>query len=111
MNEDGFRQFGLLRGNVNGDEFLDFVEKDLLPILMPFAGINPNSIVILDNCSVHHIPRVVSMITEVGALITKALAVSLKQPRTNQKYRSNIVILVEIGNVVNISNQELDSSL
>ena len=67
-----------VRGNVNGNEFLHFVEKDLLPILMPFTGINPNRIVILDNCSVHHIPGVVSMITEVGAPITKALAVSLR---------------------------------
>ena len=28
-----------------------------------------NSVVIMDNCSVHHVPGVVSMITQVGALV------------------------------------------
>ena len=36
---------------------------------MPFNGVNPNSVVILDNCSVHHVQGIVSMITEVGALV------------------------------------------
>ena len=36
---------------------------------MPFDGMNPSSIVILDNCSVHHVPGVVSMVTEIGALV------------------------------------------
>ena len=54
---------------MNGDEFLEFIERDLLPTLMPFNGQNPNSIVILDNCSVHHVSGVASMITQVGALV------------------------------------------
>ena len=40
-----------------------------MPTLTPFDGINPSSIVILDNCSVHHVPGVASMITEIGALV------------------------------------------
>ena len=56
-------------GSVNGDEFLNFIQRDLLPTLMPFDGQNPNSIVILDNCSVHHVSGVASMITQVGALV------------------------------------------
>ena len=36
---------------------------------MSFDGRNPNSIVILDNCSVHHVAGVASMITQVGALV------------------------------------------
>ena len=69
MNEDGIPAMRFVRGNVNGEEFLDSVERDLLPILMLFDGINPNSIERLDNCSVHHVPGVVSMIPEVGALL------------------------------------------
>lgn len=36
---------------------------------MPFDGQYPNSIVILDNCSIHHVLGVTSMITQVGALV------------------------------------------
>ena len=68
MNEDGISAMKCI-STVNSDEFLDFIERDLLPTLMPFDGINPNSIAILDNCSVHHVPGVVSMITEIGALV------------------------------------------
>ena len=69
MNEEGILAMKIVRGTVNGDDFLDFIQRDLLPTLMPFNGTNPNSIVVLDNCSVHHVSGVASMITEVGALV------------------------------------------
>ena len=47
----------------------DFLKSDLLPTLVSFDGINPNSIAILDDCSVHHVSGIVSMITQVGALV------------------------------------------
>ena len=40
----------MVHGTAGGDVFLDFVENHLLPCLMPFNGINPNCIVILDIC-------------------------------------------------------------
>lgn len=54
---------------MDGDKFLEFVWQNLLPLLMPFNGQNPNSIVILDNASIHHVDQVVELITSVGALI------------------------------------------
>ena len=36
---------------------------------MPYNGINPHSVVIMDNCSIHHVPEVVKSIKDVGALI------------------------------------------
>ena len=69
MNQEGILALRTVRGSVNGDDFLEFVQKDLLPALMPFNGHNPNSIVILDNCSIHHVSGVASMITQVGALV------------------------------------------
>ena len=36
---------------------------------MPFNGINPHSVVIMDNCLIHHVPEVVKTITDVGALV------------------------------------------
>ena len=36
---------------------------------MPFNGVNTHSVVVMDNCSVHHVERVVETINSVGALI------------------------------------------
>ena len=47
----------------------DFVQKYLLPQLMPFNGVSPHSIVILDNCSIHHVDEITSIIEEVGVLV------------------------------------------
>ena len=34
--------------------------------LLPFNGTNHHSVVIMDNCSIHHIDEVVAMIEDVG---------------------------------------------
>ena len=36
---------------------------------MLFNGLNEHSIVVLDNCSIHHVDGIVEMIQEVGALV------------------------------------------
>ena len=59
----------IVEGTVNGDVFYDFVQSTLLPHLQPFNGINPNSVVVLDNCSIHHVEEVVALIQSVGALV------------------------------------------
>ena len=56
-------------GTTNGEVFLEFTEKYLLPQLQPFNSINSNSVVVMDNCSIHHIPEVREMIQEVGAIL------------------------------------------
>jgi len=48
--------------------FLDFVENQLLPILNPFDGQSPHSLVIMDNASIHHVNSVIHAINAVGAL-------------------------------------------
>ena len=67
--EGGVDDVYLSQENVNGDIFEDFVRTTLLPILMPFNGTNSHSVVIMDNCSIHHLERVLEMITSVGALV------------------------------------------
>ena len=54
---------------VNGDSFYDFVQKYVLPHLMPFNGQNPHSVVVMDNCAIHHVEQITSMIQDVGALV------------------------------------------
>ena len=56
----------ITEGNVNGDGFLDYVRHSLLPTLMSFIGLNPKSIVIMDNASIHHIDEVIATFTAVG---------------------------------------------
>ena len=45
----------LTEDNVNGDIFEHFVGSCLLPILMPFNGVNTQSVIVMDNCSVHYL--------------------------------------------------------
>ena len=39
-----------------------FVQRTLLPTLLPFDGYNSNLVVIMDNCSIHHVPEVIELI-------------------------------------------------
>ena len=69
MSMAGVLDCHIIHGIVNGDNFYDFVEKFLLPHLLPFDGKNPHSVVVLDNYSIHHVDEIVDMIHEVGALV------------------------------------------
>lgn len=53
MTIQGILDLKLVRETVKGDDFVNFVENQLLPNLMNFDGHNSNSVVIPDNCSVH----------------------------------------------------------
>ena len=66
MSVDGLEDVYVTEGNVNGESFLDYVRRSLLPTLMPFNGVNPKSVVIMDNASIHHVQEVVSTM---GALV------------------------------------------
>ena len=54
------------RGTVNADKFEEFIEQSLVPVLQPFDGVNLNSVVILDNASIHHADRVITAIQQTG---------------------------------------------
>ena len=59
----------LIEGNVNGDIFLQFVQRCLLNIIQPFDGNNARSVVVLDNASIHRVDAVVELVTAAGALV------------------------------------------
>lgn len=69
MTVNGVLDLHVVHGSADGDVFLEFLEKYLLPCLMPFNGINSNSVVILDNCSIHHVEEVAELVKEVGAMM------------------------------------------
>lgn len=69
LSTEGIEDVYISEGSVNGEVFLDFVRRCLLPILMPFDGVSENSVVVLDNASIHHVDSVVETIQSVGALV------------------------------------------
>ena len=69
MSSTGLLDVKTITGTSDGDAFYDFVNTNLLPHIMPFNGTNPHLVVILDNCSIHHVPEVAKSIQDVGELL------------------------------------------
>lgn len=49
-----------------GFEKFNFISGSLIPQMHPFDGSSSKSIVIMDNCTIHHVPEVVSLFQSVG---------------------------------------------
>ena len=62
MSLEGIHDVFITQGTVNGEKFVQFITEYLLPILMPFNYINPRSVVIMDNASIHHVDDVTDLI-------------------------------------------------
>lgn len=58
MSRAGVEDVYITEENVDGDVFEDFVRTTLLPLLMPFNGVNSHSVVIMDNASIHHMEKI-----------------------------------------------------
>ena len=58
-----------VQGTTDGSTFYKFIQTHLLPHLMPFNGSNPHSVVVMDNCAIHHVDSIVSSINDVGAIV------------------------------------------
>lgn len=54
LSSSGILAVESIRGTVNGETFFDFLRGTLIPQMMPFNGSNPHSILVMDNCSIHH---------------------------------------------------------
>lgn len=67
LTTHGIQDVYTTTGSVNGEKFVHFFCQCVLPIIMPFNGHNPNSIVVLDNASIHHVERLHDIVTGVGA--------------------------------------------
>ena len=69
MSMNGMLDCKTVKHSVDGETFCQFMQTSLLPHLMNFNGSNPHSILVMDNCSIHHVAPVVEMVHEVGALV------------------------------------------
>ena len=55
------------KGSVNGDFFYDYLRGELFPKMHPFPG--PNSVAIMDNCSIHHVQEVKELAKQLGIVL------------------------------------------
>ena len=65
----GVQDVILAEGNVNREILADFIKDALVPIIQQFNCCNPNSIVVMDNASFHHVGEVADLILQTGALL------------------------------------------
>ena len=68
MSMEGMLDVYITDGSIDGGTFSEFIEKRLLPQLLPFNGTNARSVVVMDNPSIHHVEEVVTLIEDVGAI-------------------------------------------
>ena len=69
MSINGILDVKMVTETSNGDTFYEFVQTHLIPHLMPFNGVNPYSVVILDNCTIHHCVEVTASLKDIGVLV------------------------------------------
>jgi len=63
---EGILYVHVLSGTVNGERYAHFVRETFLPILNPYDGNNPLSVVIMDNVSIHNVDDVVDAIENIA---------------------------------------------
>ncbi|KAJ3497410.1 hypothetical protein NLJ89_g10351 [Agrocybe chaxingu] len=59
---EGYIALDIFEGSVNKEKFIAFLQEQLAPKLNPYPG--PRSVVILDNCAIHHDDEVRQIIVE-----------------------------------------------
>ena len=69
MSMDGILDVKIHKETTTGDVFYEFIHTHLIPHLCPFDGLNSKSVVILDNCSIHHCAEVESTLREIGVMV------------------------------------------
>ena len=69
LSSSGVVAVDIITETVSGKEFFDFLRGTLIPNMMTYNGTNPHSIIIMDNCSVHHIAEVRDLLHQVGILV------------------------------------------
>ena len=69
ISSQGLLDLQLCRGGVDSETFYNFITQRLFLHLFPFANNNPHSVVILDNCSIHHTNECIRVFHELGVLV------------------------------------------
>ena len=67
ISQDGLTCYELVTGTTNGDTFYDFIRGSVIQEMQPFPG--KKSVLIMDNCSIHHIAQVKDLLEASGILL------------------------------------------
>lgn len=69
IDSTGLVALELTTSTVGRETFYDFIRGTLIPQMMPFNGINPRSVAVMDNLSVHHVHEVQECFREAGIVL------------------------------------------
>jgi hypothetical protein len=69
LSHQGILDVSLTTMSVDGEMFCDFIRGYLIPNMMPYNGVNPNSVVVMDNCAIHHVQGVQELLEAAGIVI------------------------------------------
>ena len=64
LTKDGILATELRTGTTDSDTFYDFLRGWLIPSMHPYDGVAPKSILIMDNCSIHHVQDVLDLLQQ-----------------------------------------------
>ena len=62
ISTDGIQDVFTVEGTMTGERFTKFVRNVLLPHVNPFNGVNPRSVVIMDNITIHHVDQAIDLV-------------------------------------------------
>ena len=68
ISTSGVIGYDLHTGSVR-EEFHDFIRSTLIPNMHPFDGESDNSILVMDNCSIHYVDEILELLQSAGILV------------------------------------------
>lgn len=68
MCSEGVIAVELIEGTFNGDKFVEFVTGTLVPQMHQFDGTSSRSVLVMDNCAIHHIAKAQEILVSAGIL-------------------------------------------
>ena len=69
ISTNGVLATEIITSNATGDFFFDYLRGTLLPQMRAFDGHSARSILVLDNCAIHHISEVKAVAQQAGILL------------------------------------------
>ncbi len=66
LSSEGLIAHEIMTGTTNGDKLYDFLQGNLIPCMQSFPA--PRSILVMDNCSIHHVQIVKDLLQACGIL-------------------------------------------
>ena len=66
---DGVIALELQEGTYNGDKFIEFITGTLIPQMSQFDGSSSRSVLVMDNCAIHHVSTALKIMKDAGVLV------------------------------------------